>query len=610
MSPPEGSPQCISAAELEGQSFDYIIVGGGTAGCLIAARLATALPSSRVLLVEAGGEVEDEDLVPGYTKPRFGSVDGNWMYETLPQKHLNGRKIAYPRGRGMGGCSGNNFMAWVRGPRDDYDDWAGAAGDEWWKWDNVVRYMKKLEDFRPSIPEGKENYAKPTPGFHSSGGTFAVGYGAEWQPLIEYCMQAGQEAGHQVNLDNNDGDPLGISIAQFNVDNGARVTSATAFLGQDARLKMSNLVVVTKTFVSRLVASKDSITGVELLSSVSSGPDSPISIKANREVILTAGCFQTPQLLLLSGIGPSLQLKELGIPVVKDIPAVGQNIQDHSAFACEFIITPSIPGHNQLLHNPVALEKAVKEYNATKTGPLATFGASASIIFPKLPRVLNSKDFDALPSETKMFLDKRTRPSTEIWMHSGPLFYTGPCPPDASVLVIEGLCQNNLSRGSLKLKSRDPRQLPEIDPGYLSHPFDVRIAVETLREIVKMAQTPTFSSIIQSILLGPRSPSDSSKLASIAGDDEAVLEEFMRETLTQGFHSMSTCVMGKEGETNRVVGKDFKVDGIKGLRIADMSVCPILTSNHTQVNAYLIGERCAEFVLKDSSEGAILSSKL
>lgn len=440
--------------------------------------------------------------------------------------------------------------------------------------------------------------------------TFAVGYGVEWQPMIEYCMQAGQEAGHQINLDNNDGDPLGISIAQFNVDNGARVTSATAFLGRDTRLKLGNLLIVTKTFVSRLVATGDAITGVELLSSVSNVRESPIFVGANKEVILTAGCFQTPQLLLLSGIGPAEHLNELEIPLVKNIPAVGQNIQDHSAFACEFIIKPSIPGHNQLLNDPPALEKAVSEYNATKTGPLVMFGASASIIFPKLPKLFESEDFAALSHETKIFLEKATRPSTEIWMHSGPLFYTGPCPPDASVLVIEGLCQSNLSRGSLKLRSRDPRELPEIDPGYLSHPFDVRIAVETLREIVKMAQTPTFSSIIESLLLGPRSPLNSSKLASISGQDDAVLEAFIRDTLTQGFHSMSTCVMGKDGNANRVVGRDFKVDGIKALRIADMSVCPILTSNHTQINAYLIGERCAEFILKDHFAGRSLHSKL
>lgn len=184
-------------------------------------------------------------------------------------------------------------------------------------------------------------------------------------------------------------------------------------------------------------------------------------------------------------------------------------------------------------------------------------------------------------------------------MHSGPLFYTGPCPPEASVLVLEGLCQNNLSRGFLGLKSSNARDFPDIDPNYLSHPFDARIAVETLREILRLASMPAFENIIEKVLLGPRSREEPDKLASWTGLDDGVLEDFVRETLTQGFHSMSTCVMGKDGDQNCVVGSDFRVKGVKGLRVADMSVCPILTSNHTQVNAYLIGERCAELVLEE-----------
>ncbi|CZR52831.1 related to alcohol oxidase [Phialocephala subalpina] len=589
-----------SLKDLDKQTFDFIIVGGGTSGCLIAARLATAMPQRRILIVEAGGEVDEKDLVPGYCKPRFGSSDGNWMYETLPQKELGGRKLPYPRGPG-----GNNFMAWVRGPSVDYDGWAEAVGDEWWKWDNVLPYMKKLEDFRPSIPNGKSKYADPTPGFHSAGGMFAVGYGTEWQPLIEYCMQASQEAGHSVNLDNNDGSPIGLSIAQFNVDNGARVTSASAFLNSDARSKLKNLIVVTQTIASKIIFDGKRATGVQLLPTVGTGTDDIANVYASEEVILTAGCFQSPQLLLLSGVGPADHLKGFGIPMILDAPAVGQNIQDHSAFACEFIIKHSIPGHNQLLNDPKALDAAVKQYATDKTGPLAMFGASAAIIFPKLPKVLSSTEFAFLSPAEQDYMRAGLRPSTEIWMHSGPLFYTGPCPPDVSVLVLEGLCQNNLSRGSLQLKSTNPRELPAIDPGYLTHPYDVRIAVETLREIVKIAQTPTFSSIIESLLLAPRAKDGTNALPSISGDDDEILENFIRDTLTQGFHSMSTCMMGQKEEKNKVVGTDFKIDGLQGLRVADMSVCPILTSNHTQINAYLIGERCAEFVLKEHGAGSL-----
>jgi choline dehydrogenase-like flavoprotein len=319
-----------------------------------------------------------------------------------------------------------------------------------------------------------------------------VGYGKQWQPLIEYCMLAGEEAGHVVNLDNNDGYTEGISIAQFNVDNGIRMTSSTAFLDAKSGSTPKNLFIVTGTIATRLLAKDKQITGLEVLPTRKSGEDVAIKVLAKREVILSAGCFQTPQLLLLSGIGPSRDLKEAGIPVLQDLPAVGKNLQDHSALACEFVINSSIAGHNQLLNDPQALEAATKQYKATKDGPLAMFGASAAIIFPKLSKLIASPEFATIPETTRAFLDAKSRPSTEIWMHSGPLFYTGPCPPDASVLVIEGLCQNNLSRGSLRLASRDPRALPIIDPGYLSHPFDVAIARETVREIVKLADTPTF----------------------------------------------------------------------------------------------------------------------
>lgn len=173
-------------------------------------------------------------------------------------------------------------------------------------------------------------------------------------------------------------------------------------------------------------------------------------------------------------------------------------------------------------------------------------------------------------------------------MHSGPLFYTGPCPPDASVLVIEGLNQNCLSKGNMTLRSTDPREPPVIDLQYLAHPYDIRVAVETVREIVKLSRTPALEKIIEMPLLAP------------AGDLDKDLEDFVRHNLTQGFHGMGTCVMGAPGDTNRVVNNDFRVVGCSGLRVADMSVCPILTCNHTQVNAYLIAIRCADLVVQEA----------
>ncbi|MCJ1369081.1 hypothetical protein MMC20_000289 [Loxospora ochrophaea] len=421
------------------------------------------------------------------------------------------------------------------------------------------------------------------------------GHPPEWQPLIKHCLVAGEEVGHSINPDHNSGDAEGLAVAQFNVGEGARTTSVTAFLHPGARSKLGNLTVVTRALGARILFEGKKAVGMELIPATGDVSSSQISVFASKEVILTAGTFASPQLLLLSGVGPANDLARMGIPLVHDLPAVGQNMQDHSAVACEIVIDKSIAGHNQLLNDPDALNAAHKQYKESKTGPLAMFGASAAVIFPHLPSLYTTRAFHDLPASTQEFLTAPGRPSTEIWTHGGPLFYQGPCPPDASVLCLEGLCQNNLSRGTVKLASRNPRDLPIIDPKYLSHPFDLHIALETLKELLKLANSPALSRITESILHGPRNPNDKTKLAS--SSDEDILEAFIRETMVMGFHAMSTCVMGSPEQKDKVVGNDFRVDGIEGLRVADLSVCPILTTNHTQINAYLIGERCADLVL-------------
>ncbi|KAL6253368.1 hypothetical protein RBB50_001091 [Rhinocladiella similis] len=554
-------------------------------------------------MVEAGpDDSEDPDnLVPGLTKPKFGSETGNWLYRTTPQDELGHREIVYPRGRGLGGCSANNFMAWVKGPAADFDEWSRLVDDPWWRWENVKNVLNELEDFRPSCPQGMERYASPTPGAHGKGGPIAVQYGAVWQDLLEPCLRASEQAGHVLNADHNDGDPVGFAVAQFSVDDGVRVTSANAFLDAGKRQRLPNLTIVNKALCSRVVLDNRTATGVELVTSSNpaecseSSPARPAYVGARREIILTAGTFQSAQLLLLSGIGPRSELEALEIPPVVDAPQVGRRVRDHSAFACEYIISPEVAGHNQLLSSPELLKIAQDEYNDHKTGPLAVFGASAALIFPRLPRIWSSTEYQNTDTATREFLETPARPSTEIWMHSGPLFYTGPCPSDASVLVIEGLNQNCLSEGELRLRSRNPYDQPMINPRYLTNPLDRRVAIETVREIQSLARTEALGSIIREPLLAP------------GGDTEADLEHFIRENLTQGFHSMGSCVMGREGDSGHVVNNRFEVEALRGLRVADMSVCPILTCNHTQVNAYLIGTRCAEIVLQESKTFGVRS---
>ena len=219
-------------------SFDYIIIGGGTSGCLLASRLASApvSPRHKILVVEAGGEAEDdpENLIPGLVVPKFGNEAGNWLYNTAQQSRLNDRTIVYPRGRGLGGSSANNFSSWVRGPKCDFDSWADIVGDAWWRWENVFSHMNALEDFQSELPEGMEKYVKPVEGMHHQGGPIGVGTGKVWQPLVEYCVKGAMEAGHPLNTDHNDGDEIGVAVAQMNVDQGVRRSSAAAFEGESA----------------------------------------------------------------------------------------------------------------------------------------------------------------------------------------------------------------------------------------------------------------------------------------------------------------------------------------------------------------------------------------
>lgn len=602
------SAKVTTLASLSNSTFDYIVIGGGTSGCLLASRL-TSCPSTRysVLLVEAGGEATEdpENLIPGLVVPKFGKAEGNWLYATAPQRALRDRTIVYPRGRGLGGSSANNFSSWVRGPACDWDAWAAEVGDEWWEWVNVVEYMKKLEDFRAEVPEGMERFVRPTEGMHHVGGPIGVGTGSEWQGLVKLCLEAAMQIGLPLNTDHNDGEATGVSVAQMNVDRGVRRSSAAAFLGSEARSKLDNLVVVTKTICKRILFRDKTAVGVELLPAVAKPGDfeAQVTIHCKKEIVLSAGTFETPHVLLLSGVGPAADLAKHNIPLVHDSPYVGRNIRDHSAFSIEAVIDPSIAGHNQLLKDPVALAEARRQYDESQTGPLSVFGASAVMVFARLPDLYTSPAFHTLPTATREFLAHPHRPSTELWLHGGPLFYTGQdVRPEDSVIAIEGLCQNLLSAGSLTLRSADPRELPSIDPAYCSEPYDWRIAIETVKLQLRVAKSQTMQGIIRRPLYGPGQRDADGTLTWCSEDDEDAIRAFLEEELTQGFHSMGSCVMGHNGKSRRVVDAQFRVLDLQNLRIADMSVCPLLTNNHTQINAYLIAERCAQVMLGDGGE--------
>ncbi|KAJ5951944.1 glucose-methanol-choline oxidoreductase [Penicillium vulpinum] len=581
--------ETMDTKAIAGQTFDYIVCGGGNSGCVIAAELAS-IPNTSVLLVEAGRDsgIVPDVLVPGkYVKQLQEDKEGLWELETVPQAHLGGRKLVFLRGRQLGGSSAVNYMALARGPAADYDDWATIVGDDGWKWKNILPLMKELEDFDPKLPEDMQRFAAPRPSNHGTSGPLKIGFGDQMVPGIETFVKACVETGIPLCPDINSGNPVGVGLAQFNVQDGERSYAANAFLSQTTRASLKNLTIMTETECDRLRSKDGVVSGIDLYHRPTR---EKVHVYCREEVVLSAGTFGSPKLLMLSGLGPRDTLAQHGIPVQADLPGCGQNMLDHSIITCEYKVDNSIPAHNQLFLNPGLLAEAEAQYAKDHTGPLAMYGSSGTLAFPRIKRLFDSKEFSDLDSKAQRFLLEPTRPSAEIWLGSGPSVYQ-PDGPDQSYMTHELLLQNNLSRGTITISSRDPRRPPILDPNFLAHPFDQRIAIESVRLELKITRTKAYEGTIERMVHGPDIEFATANLDAIS--DEVMLN-FIRKNLDQGYHSVGTCRMGKANDPEAVVNSRFQVKGMKNLRVADLSVCPILTCNHTQINAYLIGLRCAK----------------
>ncbi|KAJ5523676.1 glucose-methanol-choline oxidoreductase, partial [Penicillium frequentans] len=562
---------------LDGSTFDYIICGGGTAGCVLAAELST-IPGASVLLVEAGrdSELEPDVLVPGkYVKQLQEDKEGLWELATVSQRELDDRKLVFLRGRQLGGSSAVNYMALARGPKDDYDQWSQITGDEGWKWENILPMMKDLEDFDFTLPEGMDKFARPLPANHDR---LNSDLEKKWFRALKHTCK------------------LGVGLAQFNVRDGERSYAANAFLPASKRKSLKNLVIVTNTECDYVHSTNGVATRVDLYDR-STGKS--VAVHCRKEVILAAGTFGSPKILMLSGIGQRKTLEQHGIPVRINLPGVGQNMLDHSIITCEYKVDNRLPAHNKVFLEPKALEEAEAEYAKSRTGPLAMYGSSGSVAFPRIQRLFESKEFSDLDSPTKAYLLEPTRPSAEIWLGSGPSVYEGNGRPEESYITHELLLQNNLSKGVVSIRSRNPREHPIIDPKFLSHPFDRRIAIETVRKALQIARSKAYQGVIERMVHGPNIDFATVDLNTVSDD---VMLDFIRKNLDQGYHSMSTCRMGKANDSTAVVDSNFRVRGMHNLRVADLSVCPVLTCNHTQINAYLIGLRCARQIIDQHGE--------
>ncbi|KAL2832610.1 hypothetical protein BDW59DRAFT_181040 [Aspergillus cavernicola] len=559
-------------------TWDFIVVGSGPAGSTLASKLASTASTPAILLLEAGPQKDAKSLrVDGQRWTTFQRPDMNWGYKTTAQENCNGREIDYSRGKVLGGGSAINFGIYTVGARDDYDKWAELVGDEMFNWENMQGRFKELECFTGEIRDERyRHFATPKVEDHGRAGKLKVGYPVELDEDVPLVMEAFQEAGLQANLDHNSGDPIGISLGINSAFQGVRVTAGDLLVD-----KPRNLEIQTEKTVTRVVFEDDRAVGVEV--------DGEIFL-ANKEVILCAGSLDTPRILMHSGIGPPAQLSAFNIPLLFPLPAIGQGLRDHPFAPLCLARAPNTNTRNAFYSNTTAMDTAMTQWQQDGTGPWSKHATQLVMGWLKSPGTLGSKEFANLDEETREFLTRPTIPHYEIASHFPIHMLVPGLITDYSYLCLAVFLMNGQSRGEVTLQSADPTVPLLFNPNLLSHPYDRRVCVEGYKELLAVTRHPSFAKDTVSTILGPASESDEDILA------------FWRDTVGTAWHMTGTVKMGKAGgeeEKDAAVDSSFRVFGVKGLRVADMSVVPVLTNNHTQATAYVVGGTCADVLIAE-----------
>ncbi len=536
--------------------YDYIVIGAGSAGCVLANRL-TAGGMHSVLLLEAGGSDRSPWIqVPiGYGRT-FNDPRYNWMYEAEPDAALGGRRQFVPRGKVLGGSSSINAMVYVRGQPADFDDWA-AAGNPGWSWREVLPYFRKLEDH----PGGES-------GYHGVGGPVRISdVSAQVHPLCGSFIAACARVGIPRTPDFNGAQPEGAGLWQVTIKDGVRVSTANAYL-KPARARR-NLEVLTRAHATRVLFEGRRAAGVEFLSG-----GVRLSAQARREVIVSAGAINSPQLLELSGVGDAQLLRRLDLPLVADSPAVGRGLQDH--LAVSYFYRSQVPTLNDQLAPFTGKVRAALTYLlAARRGPLAMSVNQAGAFVRSRPGL-------ALPNMHVYF--NPASYSTTTAGTSRRLLNPDPYP---GFLMSFNTCRPT-SRGSVHIRSPDPRASPAIVLNSLATESDVQDVFEGARLLRRIAASEPLASSIAS----EREPG-----SAVRGDAE-VLADF-RQRAGSVFHDCGTCVMGPEPRT-AVVDPQLRVHGVSGLRVADASIFPNITSGNTNAAVIMVGEKAADLILQDS----------
>jgi choline dehydrogenase len=558
---------------METAQFDYVIVGAGTAGCLLANRL-SADPKNKVLLIEAGGKDDYRWIhIPVGYLYCIGNPITDWCFETEPTTGIGGRSLKYPRGRVLGGSSSINGMIYMRGQSRDYDHWAALTENESWRWDACLPYFMKHED-----------YWRGADAVHSSGGRDPTGRrpGGEWRiekqrlnwEVLERFSEAAQQSGIPLNPDFNRGTNEGVGYFEVNQKGGFRWNASQAFL--KPIWERRNLSIWTHSQAQKLLFnSLDSgfeknlrCTGVQVVVK-QSGKPVLFEAKANKEVILCSGAIGSPALLEASGVGQKEHLERLQIPVVKALSGVGENLQDHLQLRMVFALQ-KLPTLNTRASTKLGKLAILLEYAFMRTGPMSMAPSQLGVFTRSSPeQAWPDLEYHVQPLSLEAFGQP---------LHPFNAFTASVCHLNPS------------SRGSVHLQSAEFGTAPAIQPNYLSTDADRKTAARALQVTRGIVSQPA---------LQPYSPKEMKP--GLEYQTEEQLIEAAGQIGTTIFHPVGTCKMGATGDSNRVVDFELKVEGIRNLRVVDASIMPTITSGNTNAPVLMIAEKAAEWILRDAA---------